>query len=61
MGCFYAHASDPDCAFDDNGGYHGEDGCWWKHGHVMFPAWEELLDRLLQNLEEGDDHDDRED
>lgn len=54
-------AAEPDSTFDDNGSYHGEDSSGWKSSNVVLAAREKLFDRLLQNLEEGDDHDDRED
>ena len=54
-------ATDPDCAFHDDCRTHSENRSRWQIGNFVGPTWQQLLDRLLQNLHERDDHDYRED
>lgn len=57
----YSCATDPDCTLDYDGSYHGEYRSRRESRNIMITARQELLDGLLKNLHEGDDHDDGED
>lgn len=59
--CLDPCTSKPDSALDDDCSYHGEDSSGRQLGYTVVAAWQELLDRLLQNLEERYNHNDRED
>lgn len=61
MCCFDLGASDPDGSLDDNGGYHCEDGCRRKRGNAVVTARQQLLDRLLKDLDKRNHHDDGKD
>lgn len=59
--CLDPGASDPNCSLDNNCGYHCEYGCRWEHGYAVVATRQQLLYRLLEDLEKRNHHDDGED
>lgn len=61
LGRLDLHTAEADNAFDDNGGQHGSDSHGRELDRLSLTAGKQFLNRLLQDLDEGDDHDDAED
>jgi hypothetical protein len=57
LGRFDGNATDPDDAFDDDIGYHGANGDFTEGSSRVVAVRQELLDRFLENLGEGYNHD----
>lgn len=59
--CLDLHTSQANDAFDNDSGCHSTDSDCWQFGGLVGSIRQEFLNRLLQDLEEGDNHDDRKD